>query len=115
MKKPLPVAGTILFLIAGMSCTTESNAPVSTEMAATKWSGSFILRLAAIIIFMIQFASLDQVQAADYAIGADREWAYDRNSSVGHLDQGLDEAHTKGWTVVDMKEDWKSIFPSKSR
>jgi len=42
---------------------------------------------------------------------ADREWAYDRNSSIGKLDKGLDEARAKGWTVVDMKQDWKTIYP----
>jgi phosphoglycolate phosphatase-like HAD superfamily hydrolase len=42
---------------------------------------------------------------------AEREWAYDRASSVGRLDKGLDEARAKGWTVVDMKRDWKRIFP----
>ena len=42
---------------------------------------------------------------------AEREWAYDRTSSVGRLDKGLDEAKAKGWTVVDMKNDWKQIFP----
>jgi hypothetical protein len=42
---------------------------------------------------------------------AEREWAYDRNSSIGHLDKALDEAQAKGWTVVDMKNDWKTIFP----
>jgi len=41
-----------------------------------------------------------------------REYAYDRNSSVGKLDKALDEATAKGWTVVDMKNDWKTIFPS---
>jgi hypothetical protein len=41
----------------------------------------------------------------------DREWAYDRGSAVGRLDQGLDEARTRGWTVADMKRDWKVIFP----
>lgn len=44
---------------------------------------------------------------------AEREWAYDRQSSIGRLDKGLDEARAKGWTVVDMKEDWKVIFPSQ--
>ena len=39
-----------------------------------------------------------------------REWAYDRTSSIGRLDQGLDEALAKGWTVMDMKKDWKIIF-----
>jgi hypothetical protein len=42
---------------------------------------------------------------------AEREWAYDRKSSVGSLDKGLDEAQARGWTVVDMKQDWKVIYP----
>jgi len=42
---------------------------------------------------------------------AEREFAYDRKSSVGRLDKGLDEARAKGWTVVDMKRDWKIIYP----
>ncbi len=42
---------------------------------------------------------------------AKREWAYDRASSIGHLDKALDEARAKGWTVVDMKNDWKIIYP----
>jgi hypothetical protein len=41
---------------------------------------------------------------------AEREWAYDRISPVGKLDKALDEAQAKGWTVVDMKKDWKKIF-----
>jgi hypothetical protein len=45
---------------------------------------------------------------------AEREWAYDRKSSVGQLDKALDEALAKGWTVVSMKDDWKTIFPSAS-
>jgi hypothetical protein len=40
-----------------------------------------------------------------------REWAYDRESPVGRLDKGLDEASEKGWTVIDMKNDWKVIYP----
>lgn len=42
---------------------------------------------------------------------AEREWAYDRDSSVGRLDKALTEAEAKGWTVVDMKQDWKVIYP----
>jgi phosphoserine phosphatase len=41
---------------------------------------------------------------------AEREWAYDRGSHIGALDKGLDEAAAKGWTVVDMKKDWKRVF-----
>jgi len=44
-----------------------------------------------------------------------REWAYDRRSSVGKLDKALDEAQAKGWTVVDMKQDWKVIFPFEKK
>ena len=40
-----------------------------------------------------------------------REWAYDRDSHVGRLDRALEEAREKGWTVVDMKHDWRRIFP----
>lgn len=46
---------------------------------------------------------------------ADREWAYDRTSSVGRLDKALDEALAKGWTVVNMKKDWRTIFPFEKR
>jgi hypothetical protein len=42
---------------------------------------------------------------------AEREWAYDRDSTIGKLDKGLDEAREKGWTIIDMKQDWKVIFP----
>jgi len=41
----------------------------------------------------------------------EREWAYDRDSHVGKLDKALDEAGQKGWTVVDMKQDWGKIYP----
>ena len=46
---------------------------------------------------------------------AEREVAYDRESHVGKLDKGLDEAKAKGWTVVSMKDDWKTIFPSEKK
>jgi len=42
---------------------------------------------------------------------AEREWAYDRQSPIGRLDKALDEAQSRGWTVVDMKKDWKRVFP----
>lgn len=42
-----------------------------------------------------------------------REYEYDRFARVGRLDKGLEEARAKGWTVVDMKEDWKRVFPCK--
>jgi phosphoserine phosphatase len=41
-----------------------------------------------------------------------REWAYDRQSHIGKLDKGLDEATLRRWTVVDMKKDWSTIYPS---
>jgi phosphoserine phosphatase len=41
---------------------------------------------------------------------AEREWAYDRHSKIGRLDKALDDANLRGWTVVDMKNDWKRIF-----
>jgi hypothetical protein len=45
---------------------------------------------------------------------AEREWAYDRASSIGHLDKALDEGARLGWTIVDMKDDWLTIYPSEN-
>lgn len=41
---------------------------------------------------------------------AKREWAYDRQSSFGRLDKALDEARARGWTVVDMQQEWKQVY-----
>jgi len=40
-----------------------------------------------------------------------REWAYDRKSHIGKFDKGLDYALDNNWTVVDMKKDWKVVYP----
>jgi 2'-5' RNA ligase superfamily len=45
---------------------------------------------------------------------AEREYAYDRQDHLAKLDMGLDEAAAKGWTVVSMKKDWKTVFPAAS-
>ncbi|WP_247269098.1 MULTISPECIES: HAD family hydrolase [Pseudomonas] len=42
---------------------------------------------------------------------ARREWAYDRKSDIGRLDKALDEANSRGWTVVDMATEWRRIYP----
>ena len=41
---------------------------------------------------------------------AEREYAYDRNSRIGTLDQALDQANPSGWVVVSMKNDWNTVF-----
>jgi phosphoglycolate phosphatase-like HAD superfamily hydrolase len=41
---------------------------------------------------------------------AEREYAYDRDTHFGKLDKALDEAPKRGWTIVDMKKDWKVIY-----
>jgi hypothetical protein len=46
---------------------------------------------------------------------AEREFAYDRKSSVGRLEKGLDEAKSRGWTVVSMKDDWKRVFAFETK
>ena len=43
----------------------------------------------------------------------EREWAYDRDSSVGRLVRGLDEADERNWIIVSMKDDWSTIFPKQ--
>jgi hypothetical protein len=40
-----------------------------------------------------------------------REWGYDRQSAVGKLDKALDAAKDAQWTLVDMKWDWRRIYP----
>jgi phosphoglycolate phosphatase-like HAD superfamily hydrolase len=44
---------------------------------------------------------------------AEREYAYDRKSHVGTLDKVLDQADANGWVIVDMKKDWRQVFPGK--
>ena len=46
---------------------------------------------------------------------AAREYAYDRKDHLAKLDKGLDEAAAKGWTVVSMKDDWKTVFPGEKK
>jgi phosphoserine phosphatase len=41
---------------------------------------------------------------------AEREWAYDRESHIGQLARGLDEAPARGWVIVSMKDDWSRVF-----
>ncbi len=63
---------------------------------------------------MLQYTdanSLPSFQLYLHHTDAEREYAYDRESHVGKLDKGLDEAEVKGWTVIDMKNDWKVVFP----
>jgi phosphoserine phosphatase len=45
---------------------------------------------------------------------AEREWAYDRDSTEGRLDRGLDEAAQRGWLLIDMARDWKEIYPARN-
>ena len=40
-----------------------------------------------------------------------REWAYDRDSHIGKLDKGLEDAAKYNWKIADMKRDWKTIYP----
>jgi hydroxymethylpyrimidine pyrophosphatase-like HAD family hydrolase len=42
-----------------------------------------------------------------------REYAYDRQSRIGRLDQALDDASARNWVVVDMKRDWRIVFPQR--
>ncbi|MEM7239903.1 MAG: HAD family hydrolase, partial [Pseudomonadota bacterium] len=44
---------------------------------------------------------------------AAREWAYDRDSHIGRLERGLDEGPARGWLIVDMADDWKTVFPAQ--
>lgn len=65
---------------------------------------------------MLQWTTLDagpRFALIVHHTDADREYAYDRHSAVGKLDKALDEAPRRGWLVVDMKNDWKTIYPPR--
>lgn len=66
------------------------------DLAMLQWTASNKLKN-----FMIYLHHTDSI----------REWAYDRDSHIGKLDKGLDEANKKGWTIIDMEKDWKVIYP----
>jgi len=44
---------------------------------------------------------------------AEREYAYDRTSHVGRLNKAWDQAAERGWQLIDMKNDWRVIFPNE--
>ena len=41
---------------------------------------------------------------------AEREWEYDRQGHIGVLAKGLDEAPKRGWVIIDMKNEWNTIY-----
>jgi hypothetical protein len=58
---------------------------------------------------------LERVFASLFAItDGEREWNYDV-TPLGRLEKGLEEAKAKGWTVVDMKNEWKVIYPFEKK
>ncbi|KAB0264443.1 HAD family hydrolase [Microvirga brassicacearum] len=65
---------------------------------------------------MLQWTTLDagpRFALIVHHTDAEREYAYDRHSAVGKLDKALDEAPRRGWLVVDMKNDWRTIYPRR--
>ncbi len=63
---------------------------------------------------MMQYATLGDRNALAILLhhtDADREWAYDKGSKVGGLDKALVEAKQRGWLVIDMNADWRTVFP----
>jgi phosphoglycolate phosphatase-like HAD superfamily hydrolase len=63
---------------------------------------------------MLEYASTPErpgLQILIHHDDAEREYAYDRQSKIGKLDKALDEAGGRGWVVVSMKNDWKTVFP----
>ncbi len=65
---------------------------------------------------MLEWTTTEQTPSLGVYIHHDdseREWAYDRDSHIGKLDRGLDEAPKRGWLVVSMKNDWKTVFPER--
>lgn len=62
---------------------------------------------------MLQYASASSIPHMEMIIhhtDSLREWAYDRQSPVGHLEKALDDAAKYKWLIIDMKKDWKLIY-----
>ncbi|QSQ25356.1 haloacid dehalogenase-like hydrolase [Pyxidicoccus parkwayensis] len=62
---------------------------------------------------MLQYASVSELPHLELLLhhdDAEREYAYDRVSLAGRLDEALREAGPRKWTVVSMKRDWKEVF-----
>ena len=63
---------------------------------------------------MLQFTStntLPHMEIIVHHTDSTREYAYDRGSPIGKLEKGLDDASKYGWVLVDMRNDWKRIYP----
>lgn len=65
---------------------------------------------------MLQWTTVDNGRGSRLGLivhhdDAKREFAYDRASPIGNLNQAWDEAARRGWLVVSMKQDWKKIYP----
>jgi phosphoserine phosphatase len=66
---------------------------------------------------MLQYTTVDNNPSLGVYIhhdDADREWAYDRDSHIGRLSEGLDQASERGWLVISMKDDWRTIYPEEN-
>ncbi|MCD4730121.1 MAG: haloacid dehalogenase-like hydrolase [Bacteroidales bacterium] len=70
------------------------------DLAMMQWTASNKLKS-----FMLYVHHTDSI----------REWAYDRESHIGRLDKGLDQANQDGWTVIDMEKDWGIIYPFEKK
>ncbi len=65
---------------------------------------------------MLQYTTIGNTPSLGVYIhhdDAEREWAYDRDSHIGRLSEGLDQAPERGWLVVSMKDDWRAIYPEE--
>ncbi len=65
---------------------------------------------------MLQYAAGGphrQLQMVLHHDDPDREYAYDRDTKVGRLDQALQQAERNGWVVVSMKDEWKIVFSGR--
>lgn len=66
---------------------------------------------------MIQYTTINNPRPSFGLIvhhtDGEREYAYGREPGLARLDKALDEAPKRGWTIVDMKSDWKQIFPTQ--
>jgi hypothetical protein len=103
---------------AGTATTGSSPLPSWNDGASRRAIVDFVARVTRGDFEMLEWVTSGpgpRLGAIVHHTDAAREWAYDRGSSIGRLERGLDEAAARRWVVVDMKHDWKQIYPDEAK
>ena len=114
------VVVTAMAAVLACSPSVENRGPVTSTDALPSWNdGEARQQILDFVARVTDEDGPDFVPEADrpslavlvHHNDAEREYAYDRDSKIGGLDIAPDDAATRGWTVVSMRDDWSAVFP----